>query len=560
MKRTVLLATLCLLLGLVNTSLAVEVILHEKTYVRTDGDQNQWTAMFPSSVDEARLVVKNGNAEGESRVNSTDQVSSAIIMVNGVQILGPKDFNQNVYEIEAPLFNLGKENSISVELRSKPGSYITVQVIGYLDADAGAVIGTPGGIVEVTDPNSPIYGARVEIPEGALDNSVVISISLAENQDLEGDTNTVYLNPSGLVFNKPVILTLPLLESNNDLEPFVLVTYDEETGEYIPTFDIIYLNEGENFISSAILHFSKWNFKKAWKYFNKLSQETIVRMFVGVNYFLNNSADGIFEAIKTYNEWCDEFCKFYAGFAWAAMSSGKGTFPDIPNDCLAEEPNDIESCTSADEILTDMLSHLHSFLKGYFLEYCLDEDEDGYYPKIECGTFVDCDDSNPNIHPYAEEECNGIDDDCDTEIDEECGNDDKIFNPDNGHYYQRIDFGQTWPNINWHEARAYCENLGGYLVSITSLEENNFIFNNVVLHNVTYFIGATDEVVEGTWQWVSGEPWDYDNWDNCESAPGLDDSTKGGREDYATFYANHTGGWGDIEDSTVGPFICEWDN
>jgi hypothetical protein len=183
MKRTALFAALCLLLGLVNTSFAVDVTLHEETYTRTDGGPNLWTAMFPASVEEARLVVKNGSYGGESRINSTDQVSSAVIMVNGVQVLGPKDFNQNVYEIEAPLFGLGEENSISVELRSKPGSYITVQVIGTLDADAGAVIGASGGIVEVTDSNSPIFGARVEIAENCLSQDTVISLGQA-NIDL----------------------------------------------------------------------------------------------------------------------------------------------------------------------------------------------------------------------------------------------------------------------------------------------------------------------------------------------------------------------------------------
>jgi len=47
----------------------------------------------------------------------------------------------------------------------------------------------------------------------------------------------------------------------------------------------------------------------------------------------------------------------------------------------------------------------------------LDQDEDGY-PVV-----VDCDDGNPEINPGAPERCNGVDDDCDLEIDEQilCG-------------------------------------------------------------------------------------------------------------------------------------------
>ncbi len=50
----------------------------------------------------------------------------------------------------------------------------------------------------------------------------------------------------------------------------------------------------------------------------------------------------------------------------------------------------------------------------------VDADGDGYYTTIVNGKPVDCDDSNPNIHPGAVEECNGIDDNCDGQIDEGC--------------------------------------------------------------------------------------------------------------------------------------------
>jgi surface antigen len=42
----------------------------------------------------------------------------------------------------------------------------------------------------------------------------------------------------------------------------------------------------------------------------------------------------------------------------------------------------------------------------------VDNDNDGYNEND------DCDDSNPNVHPNAQEHCNGIDDDCDGQIDE----------------------------------------------------------------------------------------------------------------------------------------------
>ena len=47
---------------------------------------------------------------------------------------------------------------------------------------------------------------------------------------------------------------------------------------------------------------------------------------------------------------------------------------------------------------------------------CFDADNDNYFSN--CGERLDCDDSNPHIHPYARELCDNIDNDCDLEIDE----------------------------------------------------------------------------------------------------------------------------------------------
>lgn len=80
---------------------------------------------------------------------------------------------------------------------------------------------------------------------------------------------------------------------------------------------------------------------------------------------------------------------------------------------------------------------------------------------------------------------------------------DALFNPENAHYYKLV----TLPNpITWHEARdsAAASNyfgLQGYLVTITSVQENEFI-NSLISTNT--WIGASDEAEEGVWRWVTG--------------------------------------------------------
>jgi hypothetical protein len=52
-------------------------------------------------------------------------------------------------------------------------------------------------------------------------------------------------------------------------------------------------------------------------------------------------------------------------------------------------------------------------ISATFVVACTDSDGDGYHAQANCGTAVDCNDSNSNVHPNASEICgNGIDDNC----------------------------------------------------------------------------------------------------------------------------------------------------
>ena len=130
---------------------------------------------------------------------------------------------------------------------------------------------------------------------------------------------------------------------------------------------------------------------------------------------------------------------------------------------------------------------------------------------------------------------------------------DVIINPDNSHSYQRID-----SSVTWSDANNYCKNNNAYLATITSSQENAFIFDQFVNgQGKEPWLGGTDEFNEGTWEWVTGEAWSFSYW-----APG-EPNDSWGNEDYLS-YSIFKDEWGQYlyrgqwdDQSLANSFICE---
>ena len=125
------------------------------------------------------------------------------------------------------------------------------------------------------------------------------------------------------------------------------------------------------------------------------------------------------------------------------------------------------------------------------------------------------------------------------------------------HYYKVY----SDASISWHDAKEFCESLGGHLVTITSAEEDSFVYNLISSSGLeNCWGGGTDENQEGVWEWVTGEIWGYSNahFDNC-------------RDQQHYLVINHCGDflWDDQSEKyapasqdlceTQG-FVCEWDD
>ena len=121
--------------------------------------------------------------------------------------------------------------------------------------------------------------------------------------------------------------------------------------------------------------------------------------------------------------------------------------------------------------------------------------------------------------------------------------------------------------LNWYDAKAYCESIGGHLATITSAEELTNILKLLESHSSIefYWLGGTDQVNEGQWKWITGEKWEYTNWDIENGEPNQYNGTE---EDYLqlyNYYSRKRGTWNDLlptSPNNLTPkygFICELD-
>ncbi len=122
----------------------------------------------------------------------------------------------------------------------------------------------------------------------------------------------------------------------------------------------------------------------------------------------------------------------------------------------------------------------------------------------------------------------------------------------NGHTYYYF----TEP-MTWYEAKKLCENLGGHLVTINSAEENAYLYD-LIDPSRSVWIGATDRDKEGTFSWVTGEPFSYENWETGQPDNWLGETT--GDENFAMILSESGGRWNDAQGVDLEYFICEFDD
>ena len=136
----------------------------------------------------------------------------------------------------------------------------------------------------------------------------------------------------------------------------------------------------------------------------------------------------------------------------------------------------------------------------------------------------------------------------------------------NGHYYMVCDEGLTWEN-----AKIACEEKGGHLAVITTADENNFIIDLLKIGNKNnYWLGGYRNSNNNTWEWVTGEKFEFSNWAINQPDRYYEECLMIYRYNNPNSFSDTTNKWNDlINDGTFGAeswfgltnfgYVCEWE-
>lgn len=153
----------------------------------------------------------------------------------------------------------GTTNPVTVTMSSNLAVTAVFEELPVIYENGEGVIGSTGGIVTVTDANSSIKGAFVQIPEGAVSSDITVSIKQASaTEEAPTDENAIIIefSPEGTVFEKQVKIGLPY-NSNTDVTKLKAFYYNLDSAKVVslPIDSIDLVNK---IAITSTNHFSKF--------------------------------------------------------------------------------------------------------------------------------------------------------------------------------------------------------------------------------------------------------------------------------------------------------------
>jgi hypothetical protein len=144
-----------------------------------------------------------------------------------------------------------------------------------------------------------------------------------------------------------------------------------------------------------------------------------------------------------------------------------------------------------------------------------------------------------------------------------------VFWAVNRHYYLIVEQTTTWQQARASAEAMKFHGVYGHLATITSGDENTFVTTQLGNTEGAWLGGEQppgSSEPDGGWQWITGEPWVYTNWDVGEPSNtylgGWGKDATGQSEERLSYTFGGVA-WNDLPDDpeVVTPrFIVEWDH
>lgn len=155
LPRILLAVAIFLISGAASANAGTFNVFGPQNYTRNAGAPVTVTSSFSVLNPNTQYTLKVFN--GGLQDTQTELVSSGFVTINGVQVIGPSNFNQNVVEVDVPV-TLQAANTIDVQVRGAPGGLLTVEIVG-VDNDPPVIsITSPANGVTVSASSVTVTG------------------------------------------------------------------------------------------------------------------------------------------------------------------------------------------------------------------------------------------------------------------------------------------------------------------------------------------------------------------------------------------------------------------
>ncbi len=188
-----------------------------KEYARTTGAPNEFSERFDNCEPQSQyqLVVDNGKPDG------TQRLSSASVLLNGIEVLRPNELNQQIGHLERPI-TISPSNTLSVRLASESDGVLNARIECVANCLAVHVT-SPAPGAEITVPSVSVFGAvtsgsdQVGVVVNGLPTFVSGSRFAANRLPLGLGSNTIVAaatNACGLRTEDTLVIQTPIIRDH----------------------------------------------------------------------------------------------------------------------------------------------------------------------------------------------------------------------------------------------------------------------------------------------------------------------------------------------------------